>query len=109
TVGATGTAADNAGMRNVIGGSTKNDAMKIQNGAHNNTIAGNYFGINATGTGSLGSAGYGVEINAGAFANIFGTNGDGQGDAGEGNVVSGNAKGGVYLHDAGTVSNVVAG
>jgi hypothetical protein len=50
-----------------------------------------------------------VLIQAGAAANIIGTNGDGVGDLAERNIISGNTADGVHIQDAGTTGNVVAG
>jgi hypothetical protein len=52
-----------------------------------NTVAGNYIGLNATGTAALGNAWAGVLLVNGATANVIG------GDAGSGaqNYIAGNA------------------
>jgi hypothetical protein len=78
-------------------------------GGVDNWIAGNDIGTDATGTIALGNNGVGVAIVAGARSNIIGTDGDGVGDAAEGNLISGNGSNGVEIDDAGTSGNLVAG
>ena len=73
------------------------------------TVAGNYIGTNAAGTVALGNAN-GVVIQNGSAHQTIGTDGDGVGDAAEGNVISGSAPGyGVYISGSGTDFNTVAG
>jgi hypothetical protein len=98
-----------ARARNVISGNSGNGVDIRDAGTTNNDIAGNYIGTDSAGTHALANGGNGVLIEAGAAANIIGTNGDGIGDASEGNLISGNSLGGVSLTDAGTTGNVVAG
>jgi Calx-beta domain len=77
--------------------------------ATGNQIQGNYIGTDPTGNSSLGNN-IGVSIVAGARNNIIGTNGDGSGDATEGNVISGHNSGdGIRISGSGTDSNVIAG
>src|SRR5262249_27894529 len=53
--------------------------------------------------------GGGVKIQARAQHNIIGTNGDGIGDALEGNVISGNVNNGIHILSNNTSFNIVAG
>ncbi|MGI6414698.1 MAG: PKD domain-containing protein [Thermoguttaceae bacterium] len=78
-------------------------------GSPSNIVAGNYIGIDVSGSVKLANTGYGVLINNGSVNNRIGTNGDGLGDEAERNVISGNTAAGVYLGGATTRSNVVAG
>ena len=95
--------------RNVVSGNLA-FAIKISDpGSDSNVVAGNYLGVNAAGTASVGNAGSGVYITNGARRNIVGTNGDGTGDASEGNLISGNGFDGVAIQDAGSDFNVIAG
>ena len=74
-------------------------------------IAGNFIGVAADGITPLGNADHGVRINDGAN-NIIGTDGDGQGDTQERNVISANGGDGIvmrYLNDASPVNNTIAG
>ena len=76
-----------------------------------NKIQGNYIGVNVTGTVGLGNGASGVGITYGASANVVGTDGDGSGDADEGNVISDHTSSlatGVYVTGGGH-HNVVAG
>lgn len=68
---------------NVIGGTTaadrnvasgnQLDGIRIEGvAATNNTIIGNYVGLNATGTASLGNAQYGIRLNVGASGTVVG-------------------------------------
>src|SRR5690606_23717574 len=65
--------------------------------------SGNYIGLNAAGTGALGNS---VGVYAQSTQNFIGTNGDGIGDASEGNVIAGNSGQGILLYGS---NNVVAG
>jgi hypothetical protein len=93
---------------NVISGNTLDGVEVTDPGAAGNRVAGNFIGTDASGTQRLGNANNGVLVDGGAHDNFVGTNGDGVGDAAEGNVVSANFAG-IVLSDAGTTGNVVAG
>lgn len=90
------------GERNVISGNT-NYGVAITGSGTNNTVSGNYIGINATSTAALAN-GHGVYITAGAQSNTIGG-----AIAGERNVISGNANYGVYITGSGTTGNTVSG
>ena len=77
-------------------------------GATGNWVYGNYLGTDPTGA-LADSNDAGVEIDGGASGNLIGTNGDGVDDAAERNIISGNLYAGVWITDAGTEQNVVAG
>lgn len=69
--------------RNVISG---NGRAGIQmRGAILNHVAGNYIGVDASGTGLLGNDEYGILLRDKSDSNIVGTNGDGVDDAAERN------------------------
>jgi hypothetical protein len=125
TVGGAATNAPGAplsGAGNVISG---NGLFGVEitgaNGdTRNNWVAGNYIGVDVTGSIKIANQG-GVVIRQGAHDNIVGTNGDGVNDPAERNVISGNggtvsleASGlvvpdNVDIVDSGTINNVVAG
>ena len=79
--------------RNIISGNAREG---IGLGGSNNLIAGNFIGVDVTGTAALGNGGEGIRGNSGS-GNVLGTNGDGVGDDVEGNVISGNGDGGIEL------------
>ncbi len=78
-------------------------------GGESNWIAGNYWGTDATGTQARGNGFFGVDVRNGAQSNIIGTNGDGNNDAAEGNLISANGLRGIEMPNVGTNFNVVAG
>ncbi|MBN1137485.1 MAG: hypothetical protein JXM73_12930 [Anaerolineae bacterium] len=104
-VGTDGDGVSDTLERNVISG---NGDYGIEIHTDSNTVAGNYIGVNAAGSAAMGND-YGVWIVAGASYNLIGTDGDGSGDAGERNVISGNVHGGVQITGAGADYNRVAG
>lgn len=90
--------------RNVITGLIT--GINLQDfGTTGTIIAGNYIGVDATGSQAIG-AGTGVWVGIGADATRIGTNANGVGDAAERNVISGNADAGIRLE---SFNNVVAG
>jgi titin len=105
-VGTNGDGAGDAQERNVI---SANDLEGVRiTAADANIVAGNLIGTDITGQMDRGNAREGVLIFSGSAGNVVGTNGDGSGDAAEGNVISGNGgNGGVVFQDA--IDNVVAG
>ena len=108
TIGTSGNTAHDTDERNIIGGAATSDAIKIENSSNNNIVAGNYIGVGANGSTSLGKTNNGIEIYSGSYANVIGSNG--QGDvAAEGNVISGFGADGISIHDTGTIQNIVAG
>jgi hypothetical protein len=109
-IGTDGVSAANADEVNVISGNNGAAGIMIsESGTNFNVVAGNLIGTDALGANPLGNSGDGVLIQAGAQSNVIGTNGDGNGDAAERNVISGNTSQGVYIGGPGTNSNVVAG
>ena len=88
-----------AGAGNVISGNVAR-GIRITSGA--NTIAGNYVGLDATGTFALANQGSGIEITS-AGNTVGGTT------AGARNVVSGNAQFGLDIAGALATGNTVAG
>jgi parallel beta-helix repeat protein len=101
---------------NTIGGSASSDSNLISgNGADagvlikdaattNNTILGNWIGVDVTGRAALPNALAGVLIAGGAHGNTIGGV-----TAGARNLISGNSFGGVVLQAAATANNMVAG
>ncbi len=91
------------GERNVISGNNWDQVVLYNTATTANTVAGNYIGVDATGTAGFGVNGCGVRINGGAHQNTIGGS-----TAGQRNLISGNQTG-VCLGDPGTDDNVVAG
>jgi hypothetical protein len=95
---------DASGERNVISGNDDSGVCISGSGTTNNTVSGNYIGINADSTSELPNRDHGVYIIDSAQNNTIG------GDmAGERNVISGNLKDGVRIEGSGTMSNTVSG
>lgn len=105
----------NGAQRNTVGGSApgegnlisgnSGDGIIIQdNETFTNTVSGNYIGTTANGTAALANDGYGIHIHSAASHNLVG------GDApGEGNLISGNASGGVGIGNGDSNYNLVTG
>ena len=91
------------GEGNVISGNTAFGVQLTGAGASNNVVRGNLIGTDPAGVLDLGNLFYGVYVENAPRNTLGGTN------AGEGNVISGNDFGGVYLYQAGTVGCLVAG
>ncbi len=71
--------------------------ISFEGGVNGNRIAGNRIGTSANGLSAIPNKNGGVQIAFAAFNNIVGTNGDGQGDAVEGNLISGNGGDGIAI------------
>ena len=94
------------GARNVISGNVH--AVIIEGAvSQNNRVQGNYVGTNIDGAAVLANKS-GISIGYAAAFNVVGTDGDGINDDREGNLISGNQLGGVYLHTNAN-DNVIAG
>ncbi len=109
TIGVEGTEFVPAVAQNIISGNSR-FGVQIQNiGTNNNTVAGNWIGIDSSGSVALGNAFHGINVGAGASLNQIGTNGDGFGDVFEGNVISGNSADGIRIQQIGTDGNRIQG
>lgn len=91
--------------RNVISGGVTEGITFFD--SHDNLVAGNYIGLNASGTAALPNLWAGIAINGGSLRNVIGTNGDGVGDDVEGNTISGNGRAGIIVQ--GSSQNIIAG
>jgi hypothetical protein len=94
-IGTNADGVNDAAERNVISGNELHGIFVRFADSTGNVIAGNFIGTDASGTravpnGTPTSNGSGVMIDEGASGNFVGTNGDGRGDAVEGNLLSGN-------------------
>ncbi len=109
SAGASGNFIGDANAGNVISGNSQNAVEITGSGSDNNTIAGNFIGSNASGTGAIANGLRGVWILNGPKNNTIGgltaTPGTGLG-----NVISGNSNQvGMVLEGTGTSNNVVLG
>ena len=106
TIGTNGDGSSDALERNIISGNAGASQRGIFGGITSTgvVVAGNYIGVGADGTTDLGQD-RGIQLAATTSNWIIGTNGDGNGDADEGNVISGNLYN-VYLEGTG---HVIAG
>jgi len=77
-------------------------------GGEENVVAGNYIGLDVTGTKAVPNGQDGIRIIGSASGNLIGTDGDGVADEAERNVISGNPGGGVLIVES-AHDNVVAG
>ncbi|MBI5567102.1 MAG: CSLREA domain-containing protein, partial [Chloroflexi bacterium] len=107
-IGTNGDGIDDAAERNVISASgfvqqNNSTGILIDQGSDNNWIAGNFIGTDATGTQDRGNASSGITTGG---VTIIGTNGDGVGDAVEGNLIAGNNSHGVALASTSSGSRV---
>ena len=103
---------------NLVGGSTPADrnilsanntgAFIRDAGSTGNQVAGNYIGTDVTGTVAIGNTAEGVAFFQNSEVNFIGTDGDGIGDAGEGNLISGNMGDGIQV-GSGSSNNTIAG
>ena len=91
-----------AADRNLISGNDRQGIYLIGGAAQNNRVLGNWIGTDALGTGAVPNNQYGVWV---ASAN----NRVGGPAAGEGNVISGNRWGGVYVVGATAGGNLIQG
>ena len=80
-----------AGARNLISGN--GTGIRFLNGTYSVTIAGNYIGVDATGTVGLGNGGAGIVIDPAGDSQASGSNTIGGTGPGARNVISGNGAG----------------
>lgn len=81
--------------RNLISGNAM-DGVNIYSGTTNTLVQGNYIGTDASGSGSLGNGGYGVDLINGVIGNTIGGTA-----SGAANIIAYNGQAGirVYMHD----------
>ncbi len=113
-IGTDGNGVSDTQERNVLSGNGYMGVNIWGPGSDGNTVAGNYIGTDRSGSTAVGNGfgvewGHAIQISVGAMSNIIGTNGDGNSDTSERNVISGNAKSGVAINGTGTQWNRIAG
>lgn len=107
-IGTDGDGLDDTAERNVISASgfvqqNNSFGILIDSGSDQNLIAGNHIGADASGTLDRGNAQGGIVTGG---ITVIGTNGDGVGDAVEGNLISGNDGHGISLSTTASGSRV---
>ena len=109
-IGTDGDGVGDALEGNLIGGNSYNIQLTgtSVNRSRHNRISGNLIGTNAAGTAGVGLQVEGVRLLQTEF-NVIGTDGDGVGDALEGNLISGHSDFGVLFGQQSPWNNVVAG
>jgi parallel beta-helix repeat protein len=93
-----------ASARNVISGNGLQGIAISDTNTSGNIVAGNYLGLDPTGTAAFGNGTCGVDIFGNATANLVGGT-----VPGAANMISGNGAQGLLIQDAGTSSNLVQG
>ncbi len=78
-------------------------------GANATTLAGNYVGTDASGTFAIPNAHRGIGVAVNAVGTRIGTNGDGQSDSFERNIISGNYNHNVTVTGSGVLNTIIAG
>ena len=95
-----------AADRNVISANTSNGVLVSGAGSAGVRVQGNLVGLSADEASAIGNV-VGISISTSASDSFVGTDGDGMGDATEGNVVAGNSNRGIVIDGASNV--MVAG
>ncbi len=94
---------DTSSERNIISGNDGQGVDVSFDTADNNTIIGNYIGVDATGTSALGNS-IGITVESDPDSTIIG--GD---TSGERNIISGNTNQGVNVTGSGTLGTTITG
>jgi len=97
-----GTGAAALGQGNLVSGNAYTGIWLEGTGTTGNRIQGDFIGTDVSGTIAAGNGQAGVFIGSGAQDNTIG-------GPGAGNLISGNGNSGVWMQNAGTTGNVVAG
>ena len=105
-IGTNGDGISDAAEGNLISGNSKY-GIKLENNASNNVIAGNMIGTDAAGESAIPNGWQGIIIYSGGIGNRIGTDGNGQSDLEERNIISGNESHGITLIESD--NNIVAG
>jgi hypothetical protein len=86
--------------RNVLSGNALS-GIELVSGSTDNQVIGNYIGVDATGTGALANADYGIYIDGNSDNNTIGGTTDGAG-----NIIANNGASGIVVADSGSTGNV---
>jgi titin len=106
-IGTDGNGVADDAERNVISGNWQ-EGVQVE-AARSTVVAGNYVGLNAQGTAAIANGYAGILVWQGAIDTRIGTDGNGQGDAAERNVISGNVRDGIAVAQTGTNRTIIAG
>jgi hypothetical protein len=91
------------GSRNTISGNLGRGVGIFDPGTKNNSVQGNFIGVNAAGSAAVGNGYTGVNIGNGCQSNTIG------GGVGARNIISGNSNSGIIVEDTNTAANVIQG
>ncbi len=109
-MGTNGDGVNDAVERNLISGNNWDGIGIADAGTNANVVAGNYIGVDVSGTVALANAQAGISVWNGATNTKIGTDGSNDAfNANERNIISGNAGSGVNIFDATTSGTTVAG
>lgn len=108
-IGTDGNGIADAAERNIVAGNGWDGIQIVHGGTDNTIVAGNYLGVNATGTVAMPNGAAGVAVFGGAKNTRIGTDANGKADTAERNIISGNGHVGIYIADVGTTGTMVAG
>jgi len=90
----------NESERNIVSASS-NEGLRITGtGTTGSVVAGNYFGLDSTGTVGIANGGSNIRFDSGSSGTRLGTNSDGIADVQERNVISYSAFSGVSIQDS---------
>lgn len=106
-IGTNGDGVADAAERNVVSSNARAGIGIDGQGTTNNIVAGNYIGVDASGSVALGNSGVGIFLSGGSSGTRVGTDGNGVADAAEANVISGNTSIGMQVIVS--ASNLIAG
>lgn len=90
-IGTDGDGDDDALERNIISGNIDGRGIYFRNSSNNNIVAGNYIGIGANGTTSIGNGFSGIVVDN-SSSNRIGSDDNGANDAAEANIIANNAR-----------------
>ena len=95
---------DSVAERNVISGNNQYGIYFTNAAASGNTVSGNYIGVAADGSGTLGNTDDGILIDWFSSDNLIGGT-----DAGEGNTIANNGGNGIFIVDNNATGNTILG
>jgi hypothetical protein len=95
--------------RNIISANGQAGLDIYSLGTNYNVVAGNFIGVDISGTQALGNGWEGLRFAAGAQFNVVGSNADGVSDELERNIISANTAAGVAVLDSNTTFNRIVG